>query len=110
MQAGIIGGLVGYGAGVLAGPLLRLSLAILILIGFGLVARSIEKSFESRLGMTGVIAVILAFASLGGVQGFLGDAFGKIILYLSPFALALLGAHFALNTHGLLNEGNQKEE
>lgn len=103
LQAGVLGGLVGYAAGLLAGPLLRLSLALLILIAFGFLGRSIQNSFESKLGMTGAVAAILALASLGGVQGFLGDAIGKIILYLSPFALALLGAHFALNMHNLHN-------
>lgn len=98
-QVGIIGGILGYGVGLITGPILRLSLALIVLVLFGLISRSISSKFESRLGMTGVIVAILAASSLGGIQSILGKAIGDVVLMLSPFALALLGAHFAFYIH-----------
>lgn len=98
-QVGVIGGVIGYLIAVVAGPILRLSLTILVLVIFGLISRSISSRFESRLGMTGVVVAILTVSSLGGVQSVLGDLVGDILMFSSRFALALLGAHFAFYLH-----------
>lgn len=102
-QVGVMGGVLGYIVGVITGPLLQVFLTLIVLIAFGFISRSLQNKFESRLGITGAVAAMLAFSSMDGVQNFFGDIVGKILMYSSKFALALIVAHFALYLHTSVN-------
>lgn len=98
-QIGLVGGLAGYFLGILSGPVVRLVLAIAILVIVGIVGRSIESQFEARLGFTGVIAAILAVASLGPIQRWMSDLLGDVLTGVSRLALMLVGIFLALHLH-----------
>ena len=101
-QAGIIGGFTGYVLGVVSGPVMKLLLAIGVLVLFGFVGRHIEKKFESRLGIVGVVAAILACTTMGPIQRWTGHLLGGIITNTSRFAFAILGVYFVLQLHDQL--------
>lgn len=98
-QIGLVGGLAGYFLGILSGPVVRLVLAIAILVIVGIVGRSIESQFEARLGFTGVVAAILAVASLGPIQRWMSDLIGDVLTGVSRLALMLVGIFLALHLH-----------
>jgi hypothetical protein len=104
-----MGGVLGYIVGVITGPLIQFSLTLIVLIAFGFISRSLQNKFESRLGITGAVAAMLAFSSMDGVQDFFGDIVGNILMYSSKFALALIVAHFALYLHTSVNGQSETE-
>ncbi len=98
-QVGLVGGVAGYFLGLLSGPVMRLLFAVVILVIFGIVGRSIESRFESQLGFTGMVAAILAVASLGPIQGWMGDVLGDVFASVSRLALTIVGVYLALHIH-----------
>lgn len=108
-QVGVMGGILGYIVGVITGPLLQLSLTLIVLVAFGFLSRTLQNKFESRLGITGAVAVMLAVSSLGGVQDFFGDVVGQVLMYSSKFVLALVVAHFALYLHSSVRGQTETE-
>lgn len=98
-QAGVLGCAAGFFVGMIAGPIFRLILTIGIIIAFGFLARHLEKKFESKLGMYGVIVAILTCTTLGPLQKWFGSALGEILNQTSRFALAILGTYFVLRLH-----------
>lgn len=98
-QAGAVGCAAGFVLGMIAGPIFRLILTIGIIIAFGFLARHLEKKFESRLGIYGVIVAILTCTTLGPLQKWFGSALGEILNQTSRFALAILGTYFVLRLH-----------
>lgn len=95
-QAGLLGCAAGYVLGIISGPLFRLLFTVGILILFGLVARQVEKVFESKLGVFGIVAAILACTSMGPIQKWFGNSLGSLVNQTSKFALAIVGTYFAL--------------
>lgn len=85
--------------GVIAGPILRLLLALGVLILFGLLGRHIERRFEKRLGVFGIVAAILVCSSMGQVQSWTGDLIGGVISITSKLNLAILAVYFFLRLH-----------
>lgn len=108
-QVGVMGGVLGYIVGVITGPLIQVSLTLIVLIAFGFISRSLQNKFESRLGITGAMAAMLAISSMDGIQDFFGDIVGNILMYTSKFALALIVAHFALYLHTSVNGQSEAE-
>lgn len=98
-QAGAFGCAAGFFLGMISGPIFRLILTIGIIIAFGFLARHLEKKFESKLGMYGVIVAILTCTTLGPLQKWFGSALGEILNQTSRFALAILGTYFVLRLH-----------
>jgi hypothetical protein len=109
-QAGILGGVAGYVIGLISGPILRLLLSVGVIVLFGFLGRHLEKKFESRLGLIGVIAAILACTSLGPFQKVLGNIIGPIISNSSKFAFAILGVHLIFQLHDSLHASNRPHE
>jgi hypothetical protein len=107
-QAGLLGCAAGYVLGLISGPLFRLLLTIGILILFGLVARQVEKIFESKLGVFGIVAAILACTSMGPIQKWFGNSLGNLVNQTSKFALAIVGTYFALQLFDRLNSTNNE--
>lgn len=105
-QAGLVGCAAGFVLGMIAGPIFRLILTIGIIIAFGFLARHLEKRFESRLGIYGVIVAILTCTTLGPIQKWFGNAIGEILNQSSKFALAILGTYFVLQLHDQLKSAN----
>ena len=105
-QAGLVGCAAGFVLGMIAGPIFRLLLTIGIIIAFGFLARHLEKRFESRLGIYGVIVAILTCTTLGPIQKWFGNAIGEILNQSSKFALAILGTYFVLQLHDQLKSAN----
>ena len=103
-QAGAVGCAAGFVLGMIAGPIFRLILTIGIIIAFGFLARHLEKKFESRLGIYGVIVAILTCTTLGPLQKWFGSALGEILNQSSKFALAILGTYFVLQLHDQLKK------
>lgn len=106
-QAGAVGCAAGFVVGMIAGPIFRILLAIGVIIAFGFLARHLEKKFESRLGIYGVIVAILTCTTLGPIQKWFGAAIGGILNQSSKFALAILGTYFVLQLHEQLTNENQ---
>ncbi len=105
-QAGAVGCAVGFLLGMIAGPLLRLVLAVVVIVLFGFLARHLEKRFESKLGIFGVVAAILAWASLGPVQKWFGALLGELLNQSSKFAFAILGTYLVLQIHDQMTQNN----
>jgi hypothetical protein len=99
VQAGLIGGVAGYFLGLLSGPVVRLILTLVVLVVFGIVGRSIESRFEAHLGFTGIVAAILAIASLGPIQRWMGELLGDLFTGVSRLALTIVGVYLALHVH-----------
>ncbi len=96
-QVGLIGGITGYFLGLLSGPVVRLILTLVVLVAFGIVGRTIESRFEAQLGFTGIVAAILAVASLGPIQRWMGDLLGDLFTGVSRLALTVVGIYLALH-------------
>ena len=105
-QAGAVGCAAGFSLGMIAGPLFRLVLAVGVIVLFGFIARHLEKRFESKLGIFGVVAAILACASLSPVQKWLGALLGEILNQSSKFALAIVGTYLVLQIHDQMTQNN----
>ena len=98
-QTGVLGGFVGYSLGLIAGPVLRLLLALGVLVMFGLLGRHIERRFEKRLGAFGIVAAILACSSMGPVQSWVGVVIGGVISNTSKLTFAIIGVYLFLRLH-----------
>jgi phage-related holin len=102
-QAAVVGGITGYIVGTVSGPLIRLVLTVAVLILFGFMARHVEKKFESKLGMTGVVVAILACTALGPIQRLMGSVIGGILNHTSQLSFALLGVYLTMYVHQLIS-------
>ncbi len=98
-QSAIAGGVSGFIIGAVSGPIVKLVLTIGVLIIFGLIARHIERNFEARLGLTGVVVAILACTAMGPVQRFVGSILGGLLQQSSKLGFALLGIYLATWVH-----------
>ena len=102
-QAAVVGGITGYIVGTVSGPLIRLVLTVSVLILFGFMARHVEKKFESKLGMAGVVVAILACTALGPIQRLMGSVIGGILNHTSQLSFALLGVYLTMYVHQLIS-------
>ena len=102
-QAAVVGGITGYIVGTVSGPLIRLVLTFAVLILFGFMARHVEKKFESKLGIAGVVVAILACTALGPIQHFMGSVIGGILNHTSQLSFALLGVYVTMYVHQLID-------
>ena len=102
-QAAVVGGITGYIVGTVSGPLIRLVLTVSVLILFGFMARHVEKKFESKLGMAGVVVAILACTALGPIQRLMGSVIGGIPNHTSQLSFALLGVYLTMYVHQLIS-------
>lgn len=101
-QAAVVGGITGYIVGTVSGPLIRLVLTVAVLILFGFMARHVEKKFESRLGIAGVVVAILACTALGPIQRLMSSMIGGLLNRTSQLSFALLGVYLTMYAHQLI--------
>lgn len=109
VQAGILGGIVGYAVGISSGSLLRIIFYLLIIVAFGLVGKHLDTRIEASYGITGVVLAILIFTALGPVQRWIGEAAGDAIRDSSKYGLAVAGVFLALKFHTVSNTDDQNE-
>ena len=101
-QAAVVGGITGYIVGTVSGPLIRLVLTVVVLILFGFMARHVEKKFESKLGIAGVVVAILACTALGPIQRLMSSMIGGLLNRTSQLSFALLGVYLTMYVHQLI--------
>ena len=95
-QAAVVGGISGYIVGTVSGPLIRLVLTVAVLILFGFMARHVEKKFESKLGIAGVVVAILACTAMGPIQKLMSSMIGGLLNRTSQLSFALLGVYVTM--------------
>jgi len=95
-QAAAVGGVTGYIVGTVSGPLIRLVLTVAVLILFGFMGRHVEKKFESKLGMAGVVVAILACTAMGPIQRLMSSMIGGLLSRTSQLSFALLGVYVTM--------------
>ena len=105
-QAGILGAVGGYTLGIIGGPVMKLLTYVLMFVVFIFLSRSLEDKFEQQWGLTGVLFVVIALNSVGGIQRWLSNTLGGTFQQIPTLALAVFGAYIAVKVHevGLLDE------
>jgi hypothetical protein len=105
-QAGILGAVGGYGLGIIGGPVIKLFTYLFMLVAFAFIGRSLENKFERQWGLAGLVFVVIAFTSVGGVQHWFSNTLGGTFQQIPTLALAVFGAYIAVRVHevGLLDE------
>jgi len=108
-QAILFGGISGFALGLTSGLIMRFLLTILILVFFILVVKNIENHFEARLGIIGLVAVVVASSTLGPVKNWLTGSLGGMFTHAPTGGMALIGAFLALQLHSASIESADTE-
>ena len=95
-QVAVMGGTVGYTTGILAGPMVKALIGLILVFAFYFVGKHLDDRFEAELGYVGIAAAILATYLLEPVRHALAGTLGNIIGHTSGLLLAGMGALVAL--------------
>lgn len=98
-QVGVLGAIVGYSLGIVAGPVVRLLVGISLIVVFYFVGKHLDDRFEAALGLAGVMAAILATYLLEPVRHALAGTLGDLIGHASRLILAAIGVFVALQLY-----------
>jgi hypothetical protein len=106
----ILGGVIGYAIGLLAGPVLRVGLTGIVMVGFWFLFKHIDAHLESNLGLIGVLFAVFFCNIVGSVEGLVGGFLGNLIADASRWGLAAAGALAAPRLQQVLADNDELDE